>query len=86
MREANVVGFIPSNSAAPLGPDTFPFALSRAVRMLSASNRRMSAAVNSRLFSNNEPVGFTGRAGPEDGKLMVSRPLSDVITARSIAC
>lgn len=38
MQEASVVAFIPCSSAAPPGPETFPFAWLMATRMLSDSN------------------------------------------------
>jgi hypothetical protein len=41
-----VVGLIPSNSAAPPGPDTWPAVRRSAARMLSASSRRTSASVS----------------------------------------
>jgi hypothetical protein len=41
IRDAKVVGFSPSNWAAPPGPDTLPFAAASAARMLSASSCRI---------------------------------------------
>lgn len=42
MREANVVGFMPSNSAAPPGPETLPFVRLSAV---ASGSRQASKAV-----------------------------------------
>ncbi len=46
MREASVVGLMPSSSAAPPTPKTFPPACSRAAAMLSRSWRFNSSRVN----------------------------------------
>ena len=44
IREANVVGFMPSNSAAPRGPEILPLARAKAAMMLSRSRRLSSAS------------------------------------------
>ena len=45
MRDAKVEGFMPSNSAAPRTPDTFPFACVKALMMASRSWRFSSSSV-----------------------------------------
>ena len=45
IREAKVVGFMPSNSAAPRRPEILPFAWARAATMLSRSRRFSSDSV-----------------------------------------
>jgi hypothetical protein len=45
IRDVKVVGFMPSNSAAPRGPEILPFAWARAAMMLSRSRRFRSDPV-----------------------------------------
>src|SRR5258708_19608961 len=45
IRDAKVVGFIPSNSAAPRGPEILPFVWAKAERILSRSRRFSSESV-----------------------------------------
>ena len=47
MRDAKVEGFMPSNSAAPPGPETFPLVCFRAFMMVSRSWRFNSSRVRS---------------------------------------
>ena len=47
MRDAKVDGFMPSNSAAPPGPETFPLVCFRAFMMVSRSCRFNSSRVRS---------------------------------------
>src|SRR5216683_4542918 len=47
MRDANVEGFMASNSAAPLGPETFPLVCFRAFIIVSRSCRFNSSRVRS---------------------------------------
>jgi hypothetical protein len=79
IRDAKVVGFIPSSWAAPTGPETFPHAAFRAARILSASSYRISAAVRtlpgSATKASGSRVGLDG-----DGSSMLK---VEVITARS---
>src|SRR5580692_256057 len=56
MRDAKVDGFMPSNSAAPLGPETFPFVCFKASMMASRSRRFSSSRVRSAALA----VDFAG--------------------------
>ena len=47
MRDARVDGFMPSISAAPPGPETFPFVCFKALIMVSRSCRFNSSRVDS---------------------------------------
>ena len=86
MREASVVGFIPSNSAAPPEPDTLPLDSFRAARMLSASNCLNSESVNIRFVAVTG-IGVT-RMGEGDafGNSIAKRPPTAVMIALSITC
>jgi hypothetical protein len=85
MRDARVVGFVPSNSAAPSGPKIFPFACSNAAAMLSRSWRRMS----SRVISFGESSGrvfATGSATWVEAGVAISKrngPPCERMSARS---
>jgi hypothetical protein len=76
IRDASVVGVMPSSSAAPPAPDTFPFVCVSAARMLYASNCRNSASVQIR-FAAGAGVGKARPAwGDAVGNSMVRRPPS----------
>ena len=60
MRDAKVEGFMPSSSAAPLGPETFPLVCFKAFIMASRSWRFSSLRVRSVAF----PVEFAGAPLP----------------------
>ena len=83
IREAKVDGFIPSNSAAPPGPETFPFVCFKALIMASRSWRfswsRVRTAASADGFDIS-PLFFYGR---EAGRSKVSGPSCHKMIARS---
>ncbi len=83
MREAKVDGFIPSNSAAPPGPETFPFVCFKALMMASRSWRFSWSRVRSAALAAGfacSPLFLWGR---EAGKSKVSGPSCHKMMARS---
>jgi len=58
IRDAKVDGFMPSNCAAPPGPNTFPFACFKALTMASRSWRFRSPRVSSAAFSAGFAAGL----------------------------
>src|SRR5476649_1135339 len=85
IRDASVVDFMPSNCAAPLGPETLPFAALSAARILSASSWRIWASVRT-LAKSMAEASEAGTARTGDGSSTFSLLPVDVMTARSMTC
>ena len=83
MRDDKVDGFIPSSSAAPPGPETFPFVRLRAFMMVSRSWRFNSFRVRTPPVTAGlaSCPGLSG--GGEAGTSKVSGPSRHKMTARS---
>ena len=84
MREANVVGFMPSNSAVPPGPETFPLVCFKAFIMGSRSCPFNSSRVGSAPFVIGVACLSEGVLARAEARWKVSGPSLQRIMARSI--